>query len=94
MNEMASPGIVSGLKRAGLGVPTDMSVLAVASSSEMGALADPILTTLNAPATELGELGVAALIDQLEGHLAQPPQILLDCTLVIGESTGPAPHRD
>ncbi len=94
MNEMASPGIVSGLKRAGLGVPTDMSVLAVASSSEMGALADPILTTLNAPATELGELGVAALIDQLEGHLAQPPQILLDCTLVIGESTGPAPRRD
>jgi DNA-binding LacI/PurR family transcriptional regulator len=93
MTELAVPGILSELRRTGLRVPADISVLGVSSSSEMGALSDPVLTTLNAPATELGGLGVTALIDQLEGNLAGPPQILLDCTLVIGESTGPAPTR-
>jgi DNA-binding LacI/PurR family transcriptional regulator len=89
MNENAAFGVVSGLKHAGLVVPDDVSVISISTSSEMGALSDPILTTMNAPALELGELGVAALIDQLEGATAAPPQVLLPCPLVIGESTGP-----
>jgi DNA-binding LacI/PurR family transcriptional regulator len=89
MNENAAFGVVSGFKHAGLAVPDDVSVLSISTSSEMGALSDPILTTMNAPAIELGELGVAALIDQLEGTATAPPQVLIACPLVIGESTGP-----
>ena len=91
MPENAAFGIMSGLKRAGLSVPADISVLSITTSSEMAALSDPILTTMNAPATELGELGVAALIDQLEGTIADPPHVLVECSLVVGESTGPPP---
>lgn len=91
MNENAAFGVVSGIKHAGLTVPDDISVISVSTSSEMGALSDPILTTMNAPAAELGELGVAALIDLLEGTVEHPPHTLLSCPLVIGESTGPAP---
>jgi DNA-binding LacI/PurR family transcriptional regulator len=93
MNENAAFGVVSGIKRAGLLVPEDVSVLSISTSSEMGALSDPILSTMNAPASELGELGVGALIDQLEGTVAHPPQLLIACPLVLGESTGPAPTR-
>ena len=89
VNENAAFGVVSGLKHAGLVVPDDVSVMSISTSTEMGALSDPILTTMNAPALELGELGVAALIDQLEGTATAPPQVLLPCPLVIGESTGP-----
>jgi DNA-binding LacI/PurR family transcriptional regulator len=91
MNENAAFGVVSGFKHAGLSVPEDVSVLSIATSSEMGALSDPILSTMNAPAAELGELGVAALIDLLEGTVEHPPHVLLACPLVLGESTGPAP---
>lgn len=89
MPENAAFGVMSGIKRAGLTVPDDVSVLSITTSSELAALSDPILSTMNAPAAELGELGVNALIDQLEGKATQPPQVLLDCELVLGESTGP-----
>jgi DNA-binding LacI/PurR family transcriptional regulator len=90
MNEDAAPGLVSGLARAGRRVPDDISVLSVATGPEMGAMSDPILSTMDAPGTELGTLGVEALIDQLEGRTESLPQLLLPVPLNVAESTGPA----
>jgi DNA-binding LacI/PurR family transcriptional regulator len=59
----------------------------------MGAMADPVLSTMNAPGVELGRLGVEALIDRLEGHAHALPQILLPCPLNVAESTAAAPLR-
>jgi DNA-binding LacI/PurR family transcriptional regulator len=90
MNDDAAPGLLSGLTRAGRRVPDDISILSVGTTPEMGAMSDPILSTMDAPGTELGTLGVVALIDQLEGRTESLPQVLLPVPLNVAESTGPA----
>ena len=89
LNEDAAHGLTSGLLRAGRRIPDDVSILSLATSAEMGAMADPVLTVMSAPGVELGRLGVEALIDRLDGTSAGLPQVLLACPLQIGESTGP-----
>lgn len=90
-NELAATGFVSGLRHRGIDVPRDVSVLSVGSSAEMAAMADPQLTVLSSPSTELGRMGVEALIDQLEGRSSGLRQELVMCRLEEGQSTGPAP---
>jgi DNA-binding LacI/PurR family transcriptional regulator len=91
MNEQAGTGLVKGLRDAGRTVPDDVSIISIATTVELAEMVDPVLTVLKAPATELGQLGVDALIDELEGIDTSRRQILLPCTLVLGQSTGPAP---
>lgn len=90
MNEHAVFGFVSGLTHRGLQVPRDMSILAIVSSRDMAAMSDPELTGMMAPGTELGRMGVEALIDQLEGRTEEHPQALVMCAFEQGSSTGPA----
>ncbi|WP_431311849.1 substrate-binding domain-containing protein [Pseudolysinimonas kribbensis] len=80
------------MRELGRSVPSDVSIVAVSSSIEMGEMVDPVLTVLEAPARELGQLGIDALIDQLEGVDTSRRQVLLPCTLVLGESTAPPPR--
>lgn len=87
MNEVAAFGIVSGLTHAGLRVPQDISLLSIATTLEMGAMSDPILTTMNAPGIELARLGVNDLIDRLEAPSTEITQVLIPCALQLGEST-------
>jgi DNA-binding LacI/PurR family transcriptional regulator len=91
MNDTAAFGVVSGLTHAGRQIPDDVSILSIATSAEMAAMSDPVLSTMNAPGEELGRLGADALIDQLEGRAATLPQVLLPCPLEVAESTGPPP---
>jgi DNA-binding LacI/PurR family transcriptional regulator len=91
LNEEAASGVASGLRRAGVDVPRDVSVLSLSSSREVGALSDPILSTMSAPSSEMGSRGADALIDLLEGVTEGLPHLLLPCVLEPGESTGPAP---
>jgi DNA-binding LacI/PurR family transcriptional regulator len=90
MNEDAAFGLISGLAHSGLSVPRDVSVLSLATSPEMAAMSEPVLTSMNAPGIQLGRLGVEALIDQLEGTLESVPQIKIDCEFQAGESTARA----
>ena len=93
MNEEAAFGIVSGLVRAGRTVPDDVSILSMATTAEMGAFSEPVLTTMNAPGVELGRLGIEALIDQLEGTATELLQVLLACPIQEGDSTAPAHQK-
>jgi DNA-binding LacI/PurR family transcriptional regulator len=93
MNDDAAFGLVSGLSRAGFSIPSDISILSLATTAEMGAMSDPVLSTMNAPGVELGRLGVEALIDQLEGLSVALPQVLIPCELQIRASTAPARVR-
>lgn len=92
MNEEAAFGVVSGLVRAGARVPDDVSLLSVSTSTEMGALSDPVLSIMRSPSVELGRLGVDLLIAQLEGG-DLPKPLLLPCVLHRGESTAPPRSR-
>jgi len=87
-DEAAAAGLVSELARIGRPVPADISVMSILSSVDMAAICNPPLTTVTAPGTELGSLGVEALLRQLNGGPPMTP-VLRTGVLVIGESTGP-----
>ncbi len=91
VNEGASAGLVKESRALGRSVPDDLSIISAATTAELGEMIEPSLTVMTAPATELGRLGVNALIDQLEGVPDAPPNILIPCTLVPGQSVGPPP---
>lgn len=90
MQDDANFGLVSGLTAAGRRVPEDVSVIAIASSDEAGAATEPVLTTMNAPGSELGRLAVESLVDRLEGG-DQLTHTLIPCALHEADSTAPAP---
>jgi DNA-binding LacI/PurR family transcriptional regulator len=87
-DEAAGAGLVAELARLGHPVPRDMSVMSILSSSDMAAIANPPLTTVTAPGTELGRLGVEALLRQLDGGPPLEPELRVG-SLLLGESTGP-----
>ncbi|NUO99185.1 MAG: substrate-binding domain-containing protein, partial [Nonomuraea sp.] len=65
-------------------------VITASTTAELGEMIEPSLTVMAAPAPQLGRLGAHALIDQLEGVQNTPPHTLVPCTLVPGQSVGPA----
>jgi DNA-binding LacI/PurR family transcriptional regulator len=87
-DEVAAAGLVAELTRTGREVPSDISVMSILSSLDMAAICNPPLTTVTAPGTELGRLGVEALLRQLVGGPPMTP-VLRAGVLAIGESTGP-----
>jgi DNA-binding LacI/PurR family transcriptional regulator len=86
VDEAASAGLVAELARIGRAVPRDISVMSVLSSLDMAAMCNPPLTTVTAPGTELGSLGVEALLRQLDGGTPMTP-VLRTGVLAIAEST-------
>lgn len=86
MNEHAAPGFVAGLRRAGIRIPDDVSVISIGSSTDMAAMADPQLTLMISPAVELGRMGVDAIIERIENPQHPLPQTLLACTFTQGGS--------
>ncbi|KJQ53445.1 Catabolite control protein A [Microbacterium sp. SA39] len=93
LNEHAAPGIVIGLRDAGVRVPGDLSIISLGSSSHMAGMADPALTFMRSPADELGRLGVDTIIDRIENPEAELAAVLLPCEMVPGQSIAEAPSR-
>ncbi|WP_188192118.1 LacI family DNA-binding transcriptional regulator [Nonomuraea sp. SYSU D8015] len=93
VNEGASAGLVKGARALGRSVPDDLSIISASTTRELGEMIEPSLTVMAAPAAELGRLAADALIDQLEGIQDTPPHLLIPCTLIPGQSVGPAPAR-
>ncbi|MGA1811472.1 MULTISPECIES: LacI family DNA-binding transcriptional regulator [unclassified Frondihabitans] len=93
MKDDSTFGLVSGLTSAGLSVPDDVSILAVASSNESGAATEPVLSTMNAPGHELGGLAVEALVARLDTGSTELPHVLLPCVLNVADSTVVARER-
>ncbi|MFZ7088320.1 LacI family DNA-binding transcriptional regulator [Curtobacterium sp. RRHDQ10] len=91
MKEDSSAGLLVGLYEAGLRVPDDVSVLAIASSAAAGDQHFPRLSTMIAPSRELGIRAADALIDQLDGTSGELPHLLLPCALREADSTAGAP---
>jgi DNA-binding LacI/PurR family transcriptional regulator len=91
-DEAASAGLVAGLQLRGITIPDDMSVMGLLTSLEYRAACNPPLTVVSTPASELGRLGVQALLRRLEGDPPTEP-VLRRGILVLGESTAQAPAR-
>lgn len=93
MNETAGFGLLAQARRRGLDVPADLSVLAIATSRGVGALAEPVLTSLEVPAERLARHAVETLLDLVEGRPAPADPILVPCALAPGDSVAPARDR-
>jgi DNA-binding LacI/PurR family transcriptional regulator len=86
-------GAVRAVRRRGLAVPGDVSVVGYDDSSFM-ACTDPPLTTVRQPIEAMGRAAVDLLVGEIEGARVTHDEVLFEPELVVRGSTGPvAPPR-
>lgn len=90
-NDLTAIGALRALRRAGIGVPEEVSVVGF-DDIDLAAWTDPPLTTIRQPIDELGRWAVEHLTDLLAGEGRGEPAapVLLEPTLVVRGSTGSA----
>ncbi|MEV0383928.1 LacI family DNA-binding transcriptional regulator [Nonomuraea sp. NPDC050643] len=85
-------GAVRAVRKLGLRVPADVSVVGFDDSSLMS-VTDPPLTTVRQPIAAMGSAAVAALMSQINGHVVPADEVLFDPELIVRGSTGMCPAR-
>jgi LacI family transcriptional regulator, repressor for deo operon, udp, cdd, tsx, nupC, and nupG len=83
-------GAVRAARRAGLAVPTDVSVVGFDDSAFM-ACTDPPLTTVRQPIEAIGRAAVEMLVGQIEGSAIAPEELYFEPEIVARGSTAAAP---
>jgi DNA-binding LacI/PurR family transcriptional regulator len=89
-SDVLALGAIRAVRRAGLTVPGNVSVVGFDDSAFM-ACTDPPLTTVRQPIDAMGQAAVALLVSQVAGGVVPTDQMLFDPELVVRGSTGPAP---
>jgi DNA-binding LacI/PurR family transcriptional regulator len=84
-------GAIRAVRRAGLRVPDDVSVVGFDDSALMNSI-DPPLTTVRQPIEAMGRMVIELLVAQLSGSRVDPEEYLFEPELVVRASTGPAPR--
>jgi DNA-binding LacI/PurR family transcriptional regulator len=90
-NDQMAIGALRAARERGIRVPDDLAIVGF-DGLEEGAQSSPSLTTVAQPLRELGELGVAELLEAIDGRARpdRPRVTVLGTRLVIRESTGGA----
>jgi LacI family transcriptional regulator, repressor for deo operon, udp, cdd, tsx, nupC, and nupG len=83
-------GAIRAAKRAGLGVPTDLSVVGYDDSAFMSCT-DPPLTTVRQPIDAIGRAAVEMLAGQIEGAPIAADELFFEPEIVARGSTANAP---
>jgi DNA-binding LacI/PurR family transcriptional regulator len=83
-------GAVRAVRRAGLRVPEDVSVIGFDDSALMNCV-EPPLTTVRQPIETMGRMVIELLVSQIAGTASAPDEFLFEPELVVRGSTGPAP---
>jgi LacI family transcriptional regulator len=91
-NDNVAIGALKAARRRGLRVPDDLSIVGFDDTFQ-AEIATPTLTTVRQPLAELGRMGVSLLTRLIEGQRLEALRIELATTLVVRDSTGPAPRR-
>lgn len=90
-NDTMAIGVMSALRKRGLRVPEDVSVVGF-DDIVQAAYVNPSLTTVAHPKQRMGEQAAYLLIDLLRGqHVPLPYTAVLDVSLIERESSGPPP---
>jgi len=89
-NDLMALGAIRAVRRHGLRVPEDVSVIG-ADDSPLMAYTDPALTTVRHPVLAIGAAAARALADRIKGRAHSTGEQLFDPELVIRASTGPCP---
>jgi DNA-binding LacI/PurR family transcriptional regulator len=88
-SDVLALGAIRAVRRAGLTVPGDVSVVGYDDSAFMSCT-DPPLTTVRQPIESMGKAAVALLVNQIENVAIYPEELLFEPELVVRGSTGPA----
>jgi DNA-binding LacI/PurR family transcriptional regulator len=86
MHDGATARLVNGMRRRGVRIPEDLSVIGIAMTEAIAPLMDPPLTRFDAPGAELGRGATEALIRRLKGREGPPTQLLVPCPRQEGAS--------
>src|SRR5207302_7090562 len=89
-NDVIAAGVLQALREAGIAVPDRISVLSYYDTL-LARCASPPLTSVHTPIEEAGRLAVGRLIDAIEGRVSSFEGIQLPTSLIIRDSTAPAP---
>jgi LacI family transcriptional regulator len=85
-------GAYRAIRRAGLRVPHDISVIGYDNQDLIAPWLDPPLTTIQLPHEAMGRWAVEHLLRVLSGEAEGPRQLRMECPLVVRDSV--APPRD
>jgi LacI family transcriptional regulator len=91
-NDNVAIGALNAARRRGLSVPDDLSVIGFDDTFQ-ATIVTPQLTTVRQPLAELGRMGVSLLTRLIDGQRLDALRIELSTTLVVRDTTGPAPVR-
>jgi LacI family transcriptional regulator len=80
-------GVIKGMRRAGVQVPDDVSVIGF-DNVALAEIVDPGLTTVAAPLRAMGIIGVKNLITVIGGATPAREPIVLPVKLAVRGSTG------
>jgi len=86
-SDVLALGAIRAVRRAGLSVPGDVSVVGYDDSAFMNCT-DPPLTTVRQPIEAMGKAAVALLVSQIENVAVYPEELLFEPELVVRGSTG------
>jgi LacI family transcriptional regulator, repressor for deo operon, udp, cdd, tsx, nupC, and nupG len=89
-SDVLALGAIRAVRRAGLSVPGDVSVVGYDDSAFMNCT-DPPLTTVRQPIEAMGKAAVALLVSQIENMAVYPEELLFEPELVVRGSTGRRP---
>jgi DNA-binding LacI/PurR family transcriptional regulator len=90
-NDTAAIGAIRALHEVGMRVPTDVSVVGF-DDIVSAAFHVPSLTTIRQPLKKMGKLAASILLNRIANpSLRYAPSILVKPTLIVRESTAPAP---
>jgi DNA-binding LacI/PurR family transcriptional regulator len=87
-SDVLALGAIRAVRRAGLSVPGDVSVVGYDDSAFMNCT-DPPLTTVRQPIEAMGRAAVALLVNQMDNVSVYPEELLFEPELVVRGSTGP-----
>jgi DNA-binding LacI/PurR family transcriptional regulator len=88
-SDLMALGAVRAVRRAGLRVPEDVSVIGYDDSALMNSV-DPPLTTVRQPIDPMARMVIELLVSQVNGSAIVPDEYLFDPELVVRASTAPA----
>jgi DNA-binding LacI/PurR family transcriptional regulator len=86
-SDVLALGAIRAIRRAGLSVPGDVSVVGYDDSAFMNCT-DPPLTTVRQPIESMGKAAVALLVNQIENVAVYSEELLFEPELVVRGSTG------
>lgn len=85
-SDVMAVGAISSAKRMGLKVPDDVSIMGF-DNIALAEHCDPPLTTIAQPRYEIGREAMLLLLEQIHGHDVSNGSRLMDCELIVREST-------